>query len=107
MACPICNKPAEAKYRPFCSRRCADIDLGRWLNESYRIESTASDEMPIRCRRAKPERAATKLRSFPSGQPPVASVSPAHQKRAQIAQLVEQRIENPRVAGSIPALGTT
>lgn len=44
MACPICNKPVEAKYRPFCSRRCADIDLGRWLNEGYRIESTASDE---------------------------------------------------------------
>ena len=30
-ACPICNKPQSEKYRPFCSSRCADIDLGRWL----------------------------------------------------------------------------
>jgi uncharacterized protein len=26
-----------AAYRPFCSKRCADIDLGRWLKENYRI----------------------------------------------------------------------
>jgi uncharacterized protein len=37
MSCPTCGKPMDAKYRPFCSRRCADLDLGRWLNESYRI----------------------------------------------------------------------
>lgn len=37
MSCPICGKPTAADYRPFCSRRCADIDLGRWLTESYRI----------------------------------------------------------------------
>lgn len=36
-ACPICGKGAAPGYRPFCSRRCADIDLGRWLNESYRL----------------------------------------------------------------------
>lgn len=35
--CPICGKPAEDKYKPFCSARCAQIDLGRWLNESYRV----------------------------------------------------------------------
>jgi endogenous inhibitor of DNA gyrase (YacG/DUF329 family) len=36
--CPICERPlAETTYRPFCSRRCADIDLGRWFNESYRL----------------------------------------------------------------------
>lgn len=35
--CPICGRPAEPRYRPFCSRRCADIDLGRWLGEAYRI----------------------------------------------------------------------
>lgn len=36
MACPICKKnpPAEA-YKPFCSRRCADLDLQRWLTGSY------------------------------------------------------------------------
>lgn len=43
MTCPICAKKTEAKYRPFCSRRCADIDLGRWLNESYRVPATSTD----------------------------------------------------------------
>jgi endogenous inhibitor of DNA gyrase (YacG/DUF329 family) len=43
-ACPICGRPAEPHYRPFCSARCADIDLGRWLNESYRIPAGAGDE---------------------------------------------------------------
>lgn len=35
--CPICSKPQDAKYRPFCSARCADIDLGRWLKGNYAI----------------------------------------------------------------------
>ena len=34
--CAICGKPADAKYQPFCSKRCADIDLGRWFKEDYR-----------------------------------------------------------------------
>ena len=42
--CPICGKPAEPRYRPFCSRRCADVDLARWLNESYRIPDAAAGE---------------------------------------------------------------
>ncbi|MDV7341335.1 DNA gyrase inhibitor YacG [Terasakiella sp. A23] len=37
--CPTCGKPSTMKYRPFCSKRCADIDLGQWLNEGYKIES--------------------------------------------------------------------
>jgi endogenous inhibitor of DNA gyrase (YacG/DUF329 family) len=37
MACPICDKETDPKYRPFCSRRCADIDLGKWLGGHYRI----------------------------------------------------------------------
>ena len=37
--CHVCGKPAVMKYRPFCSKRCADIDLGRWLKESYRMET--------------------------------------------------------------------
>jgi endogenous inhibitor of DNA gyrase (YacG/DUF329 family) len=37
MTCPICKKPTDPAYRPFCSRRCADIDLGKWLTESYRV----------------------------------------------------------------------
>ncbi|MFN0115284.1 MAG: DNA gyrase inhibitor YacG [Paracoccaceae bacterium] len=35
MTCPICKRPADMRYRPFCSRRCADVDLGRWLTGSY------------------------------------------------------------------------
>jgi hypothetical protein len=37
--CPICGKPAQQKYHPFCSKRCADVDLGRWLGERYAIPS--------------------------------------------------------------------
>jgi endogenous inhibitor of DNA gyrase (YacG/DUF329 family) len=36
-ACPICKKPAHADYRPFCSRRCADVDLQRWLTGRYAL----------------------------------------------------------------------
>jgi endogenous inhibitor of DNA gyrase (YacG/DUF329 family) len=35
--CPICGKPQEQKWRPFCSRRCADVDLSRWLKGSYGV----------------------------------------------------------------------
>ncbi len=35
--CPLCGKPAAAPHRPFCSRRCAELDLGRWLDGRYRI----------------------------------------------------------------------
>lgn len=37
MSCPICQKPTDPAYRPFCSRRCADVDLARWLREDYRV----------------------------------------------------------------------
>ncbi len=47
MACPICKKPAVPAYRPFCSRRCADIDLGRWLKGSYAIPTDEpAEEVP-------------------------------------------------------------
>jgi uncharacterized protein len=36
--CPICGRPASARHQPFCSKRCADIDLGRWLKGNYRVE---------------------------------------------------------------------
>lgn len=42
--CPICSEPATERYRPFCSRRCADIDLGRWLKEGYRIPAEEAPE---------------------------------------------------------------
>ncbi len=44
MSCPICGKASDPKYRPFCSRRCADIDLGRWLKGSYVIPGEALEE---------------------------------------------------------------
>jgi uncharacterized protein len=37
--CPICGQPSVERFRPFCSRRCADIDLSRWLSGSYAIPS--------------------------------------------------------------------
>jgi len=36
--CPICKKPSVFDYRPFCSKRCADIDLAHWFRGDYRIE---------------------------------------------------------------------
>ncbi len=35
--CSLCKRPALVRYRPFCSRRCADLDLGRWLTGDYRV----------------------------------------------------------------------
>ena len=37
MACPICEKPTEAAFRPFCSKRCADLDLAKWFTGGYAI----------------------------------------------------------------------
>lgn len=37
LQCPICQKAEDSKFKPFCSKRCADIDLGRWLKGSYMI----------------------------------------------------------------------
>ena len=36
-ACPICGKPRDPRYEPFCSKRCADVDLHRWLKGNYVI----------------------------------------------------------------------
>lgn len=41
--CPICREPMEADYRPFCSKRCADVDLARWLGGAYVIEGGKED----------------------------------------------------------------
>jgi endogenous inhibitor of DNA gyrase (YacG/DUF329 family) len=44
-SCPICGKPRVQRYRPFCSKRCADVDLNRWLSGTYVIPgSVDSDE---------------------------------------------------------------
>lgn len=54
--CPICSEPSQARYRPFCSRRCADIDLGRWLKGSYAIPGEpVGDEDPNDPERAREE----------------------------------------------------
>ena len=37
LKCPNCGEAVQHKYRPFCSRRCARLDLGHWLNEDYRV----------------------------------------------------------------------
>lgn len=42
-ACQICHKPAQDPFRPFCSKRCANIDLGRWLTEQYSIPARDTD----------------------------------------------------------------
>ena len=36
-ACPICGKPAAARFQPFCSARCKDVDLNRWLSGVYAV----------------------------------------------------------------------
>jgi uncharacterized protein len=42
--CPVCKKPSQPKFHPFCSSRCADIDLGRWFGGHYAIKS--EDDSP-------------------------------------------------------------
>jgi uncharacterized protein len=40
LGCAICGRPRVEKYTPFCSKRCADVDLYRWLNGKYAIPAT-------------------------------------------------------------------
>ena len=42
--CPICGKPSHQRYHPFCSGRCADIDLNRWLGGRYAIPAEEADK---------------------------------------------------------------
>ncbi len=50
--CPLCGKPREQRWRPFCSKRCADVDLNRWLKGSYAIpgspDTDEDEETPTR-----------------------------------------------------------
>ena len=53
MKCPTCGKPAQRKdnaFRPFCSERCKMVDLGRWVNDEYRVPGkpipTESADLP-------------------------------------------------------------
>ena len=45
-ACPICGDPRSERHRPFCSTRCADADLQRWLSGRYFIPVAADEEQP-------------------------------------------------------------
>lgn len=48
--CPICGKPVEwrteNRFRPFCSERCKQIDLGAWANEEYRVPAASDPDGP-------------------------------------------------------------
>ncbi|MFN3959628.1 MAG: DNA gyrase inhibitor YacG [Parvularculaceae bacterium] len=45
-ACPVCKAPQSEAYRPFCSKRCADVDLHRWLSGGYAIPAVEAEEAP-------------------------------------------------------------
>jgi endogenous inhibitor of DNA gyrase (YacG/DUF329 family) len=42
--CPVCGRPTVPAFKPFCSARCADVDLGRWLKGDYRIPTQEAPE---------------------------------------------------------------
>ncbi len=44
--CPICGKPGDTDYSPFCSKRCADIDLNRWLSGHYAVPGEPLGSQP-------------------------------------------------------------
>jgi endogenous inhibitor of DNA gyrase (YacG/DUF329 family) len=45
-ACPVCRKPAAPGYAPFCSRRCADVDLARWFRGDYVVPGKDGEATP-------------------------------------------------------------
>ena len=59
MSCPICAAEPDPKWRPFCSRRCADVDLGRWLDGKYAVPAESPEDL---------EAAAAELRDEPGAQ---------------------------------------
>jgi len=42
--CAICGRPQIARFRPFCSRRCADVDLHRWFSGAYAVSASEEDD---------------------------------------------------------------
>jgi endogenous inhibitor of DNA gyrase (YacG/DUF329 family) len=44
--CPICGKPMVEEFKPFCSKRCADVDLNRWLTGNYVIPARDDEPLP-------------------------------------------------------------
>ena len=45
-SCPICSRPTEAAFKPFCSKRCADVDLNRWLTDRYAVPVEEGSDRP-------------------------------------------------------------
>ena len=43
-SCPMCAKPSVEEFHPFCCKRCADIDLGKWLGGSYAVPAVEPDD---------------------------------------------------------------
>ena len=43
-SCPICRKPVVDKFRPFCSKRCADVDLNRWFTGAYVVAGKEEED---------------------------------------------------------------
>ena len=56
--CPVCKAPNDPALRPFCSRRCADLDLLRWLRGAYAIPGHDGDAAEEQAPRSRPEDAA-------------------------------------------------
>ena len=44
MTCPICASDSASRYHPFCSKRCADLDLAKWLGGGYAIPSSSPED---------------------------------------------------------------
>ncbi len=42
--CPVCGRPRDKSYRPFCSQRCRDRDLSKWLDGAYAIPVVEEEE---------------------------------------------------------------
>ncbi|MCW5724197.1 MAG: DNA gyrase inhibitor YacG [Maricaulaceae bacterium] len=41
--CPICGAPSVPDWKPFCSQRCSDVDLGKWVSGVYAIPGEPAD----------------------------------------------------------------
>ena len=44
--CPNCGAPTDPGFSPFCSKRCKDVDLNRWLKGAYSIPVVEDDDLP-------------------------------------------------------------
>ncbi|MDX1540556.1 MAG: DNA gyrase inhibitor YacG [Geminicoccaceae bacterium] len=44
--CPICGRPRDPVFRPFCSKRCKQVDLARWMNEVYAVPAVEPGDEP-------------------------------------------------------------